>query len=302
MKIRPISLGRGCTVGALATLLPDVALGDGARVGDVTVVMKGESVPGGAYCAPRRVACRPARLNRADASERSHPLRAAPPGIVAALWFQLLVGSMPGRRMLASRPSQPEPHCPPSGLRPPQGLGSPGCPPPRDHLCSCQNPDGGKRRVAATTPPSGGVMLTSWLPPSCGILRARPVLWVGGDLGFWAHRNRRDREDVLPLRSPGEASTAGCASHGHPCSDQAARAAVGSAGAGAAGVSSWPADRYAAKTTRDSSLKQHRVSKLMCAPLAAALVERSSSKQGLTKRSNDSLLAAGDAKQSKAGP
>ena len=46
MKVGRIDVGRGVSVGAGATVLYDTQVGDFARLGPLTVVMKGESIPG----------------------------------------------------------------------------------------------------------------------------------------------------------------------------------------------------------------------------------------------------------------
>ena len=46
MKVGRVHLGRGVTVGSGATVLYDSVVGDWARLGPLTVVMKGESIPG----------------------------------------------------------------------------------------------------------------------------------------------------------------------------------------------------------------------------------------------------------------
>jgi len=45
MKVGRVHLGRGVTVGAGSTVLYDTQVGDFARLGPLTVVMKGESIP-----------------------------------------------------------------------------------------------------------------------------------------------------------------------------------------------------------------------------------------------------------------
>jgi non-ribosomal peptide synthetase-like protein len=45
MKVGRVELGRGVTVGAGSTVLYDTHIGDYARLGPLTVVMKGESIP-----------------------------------------------------------------------------------------------------------------------------------------------------------------------------------------------------------------------------------------------------------------
>lgn len=44
-KIRPVSIGAGVTVGALCAVLPDATMADGAALADMSLVMKGETVP-----------------------------------------------------------------------------------------------------------------------------------------------------------------------------------------------------------------------------------------------------------------
>jgi acetyltransferase-like isoleucine patch superfamily enzyme len=46
MKVGRVELGRGVTVGANATVLYDSKVGDFARLRPLTIVMKGESIPG----------------------------------------------------------------------------------------------------------------------------------------------------------------------------------------------------------------------------------------------------------------
>ena len=46
MKVGRVHLGRGVTVGPAATVLYDSVVGDWARLGPLTVVMKGEAIPG----------------------------------------------------------------------------------------------------------------------------------------------------------------------------------------------------------------------------------------------------------------
>jgi non-ribosomal peptide synthetase-like protein len=45
MKVGRVHLGRGVSVGAGSTVLYDTQVGDFARLGPLTVVMKGESIP-----------------------------------------------------------------------------------------------------------------------------------------------------------------------------------------------------------------------------------------------------------------
>jgi non-ribosomal peptide synthetase-like protein len=45
MKMAPIEIGHGCHLGAMSLVLYDTRLGDGASVGDLSLVMKGESLP-----------------------------------------------------------------------------------------------------------------------------------------------------------------------------------------------------------------------------------------------------------------
>ncbi len=47
MKMGRVMLGRRCTVGAMSTVLYDAKLGDGASLGDLSLLMKGETVPEG---------------------------------------------------------------------------------------------------------------------------------------------------------------------------------------------------------------------------------------------------------------
>jgi acetyltransferase-like isoleucine patch superfamily enzyme len=48
MKIGRIKLGRGVTVAAGSIVLYDTSVGDFARLGPLTVVMKGEGIPANA--------------------------------------------------------------------------------------------------------------------------------------------------------------------------------------------------------------------------------------------------------------
>jgi non-ribosomal peptide synthetase-like protein len=45
MKVGPIEIGRGVSIGALTTVLYDTRVGDFARLGPLTIVMKGEAIP-----------------------------------------------------------------------------------------------------------------------------------------------------------------------------------------------------------------------------------------------------------------
>jgi acetyltransferase-like isoleucine patch superfamily enzyme len=45
MKVGRVHLGRGVSVGSGSTVLYDTFVGDYARLGPLTVVMKGESIP-----------------------------------------------------------------------------------------------------------------------------------------------------------------------------------------------------------------------------------------------------------------
>ena len=45
MKVGRIHVGDGVTVGASATVLYDTQIGDFARLGPLTIVMKGENLP-----------------------------------------------------------------------------------------------------------------------------------------------------------------------------------------------------------------------------------------------------------------
>ncbi|MEN5082175.1 Pls/PosA family non-ribosomal peptide synthetase [Bosea sp. TWI1241] len=45
MKVGRIEIGRGCSIGALTTVLYDTRIGEHARLGLLTIVMKGESIP-----------------------------------------------------------------------------------------------------------------------------------------------------------------------------------------------------------------------------------------------------------------
>jgi serine acetyltransferase len=45
MKVGRVRLGSGVTVGAGSTVLYDSHIGDYARLGPLTIVMKGESIP-----------------------------------------------------------------------------------------------------------------------------------------------------------------------------------------------------------------------------------------------------------------
>jgi len=44
-KIRPVSIGQNVTVGALCAVLPEAVMADGAVLADMSLVMKGETVP-----------------------------------------------------------------------------------------------------------------------------------------------------------------------------------------------------------------------------------------------------------------
>jgi acetyltransferase-like isoleucine patch superfamily enzyme len=46
MKVGRVELGRGVTVGANATVLYDTHIGDYAQLRPLTIVMKGEAIPG----------------------------------------------------------------------------------------------------------------------------------------------------------------------------------------------------------------------------------------------------------------
>ncbi|WIA14435.1 hypothetical protein OEZ85_002961 [Tetradesmus obliquus] len=48
VKIRPIRIGKQCTVGALSAVLPDACMEDGSTLQEMSLVMKGETVPRGA--------------------------------------------------------------------------------------------------------------------------------------------------------------------------------------------------------------------------------------------------------------
>ncbi len=60
MKIGRIEIGGGVTVGAGSTVLYDTHFGEFARLGPLTVVMKGEKIP----AIPSGSARRPSRLRR----------------------------------------------------------------------------------------------------------------------------------------------------------------------------------------------------------------------------------------------
>ena len=63
MKVGRVHVGRGVMVGALSTVLYDTHIGDYARLRPLTVVMKGEALPGhtqwaGAPAVPAKAASR----------------------------------------------------------------------------------------------------------------------------------------------------------------------------------------------------------------------------------------------------
>jgi non-ribosomal peptide synthetase-like protein len=45
MKVGRIEIGRGCVLGGLTTVLYDTRVGDHARLGLLTIIMKGEAIP-----------------------------------------------------------------------------------------------------------------------------------------------------------------------------------------------------------------------------------------------------------------
>ena len=45
MKIGRVKLGKGVTIGSGTTVLYDTSIGDYARLGPLTIVMKGEDIP-----------------------------------------------------------------------------------------------------------------------------------------------------------------------------------------------------------------------------------------------------------------
>ncbi|WYX24456.1 hypothetical protein WJ969_30925 [Achromobacter xylosoxidans] len=47
MKIGPVRIGHGVNVGPRSTILYDTRVEDGARLGPLTLVLKGESIPAG---------------------------------------------------------------------------------------------------------------------------------------------------------------------------------------------------------------------------------------------------------------
>ncbi|HEX4046277.1 MAG TPA: peptide synthetase, partial [Elusimicrobiota bacterium] len=47
MKLGRVRLGRRCSVGAMSTVLHDAELGEGASLGDLSLLMKSESLPDG---------------------------------------------------------------------------------------------------------------------------------------------------------------------------------------------------------------------------------------------------------------
>jgi non-ribosomal peptide synthetase-like protein len=47
MKMGRVRIGRRCAVGAMSTVLYDAELGDGASLGDLSLLMKGETLPEG---------------------------------------------------------------------------------------------------------------------------------------------------------------------------------------------------------------------------------------------------------------
>jgi non-ribosomal peptide synthetase-like protein len=47
MKVGNVSIGRGVTVGARSIILYDARVGDGATLGPLTLILKGEDIPPG---------------------------------------------------------------------------------------------------------------------------------------------------------------------------------------------------------------------------------------------------------------
>jgi non-ribosomal peptide synthetase-like protein len=84
MKVGRVTLGTGVTLGAGSTVLYDTHVGDFAQIGQLTVIMKGESIPGhsqwqGAPAQPSPVRAEPPRQATAD---QPHPWL---PGLKASL-------------------------------------------------------------------------------------------------------------------------------------------------------------------------------------------------------------------------
>jgi non-ribosomal peptide synthetase-like protein len=83
MKVGRVDVARGVTVGGGATVLYDTHIGEFARIGQLTVIMKGESIPPHSewYGAPAQTVARPAnvgkeRLTAASPANAAHPPRA----------------------------------------------------------------------------------------------------------------------------------------------------------------------------------------------------------------------------------